>query len=177
MPLFTPDFSSVDASIPIYEKGRYRVKVTKRTGVIRTSKADKDGNTHTSAGVRYNLEMVGQFDREGNLTDDLAGKVVSPFTGYVHTDKAWGMCKQFLMAACGFKSNEEAKANAELFQVNDWTLDGEPGEAPENMILGDGWNLPLDRLVDVTLSKRTQKNDDTGDIYENQDYGSWAPVE
>ena len=62
-PLLTPDFSKVEAGFPIWEKGRYRVKVTKRTGFVRTSKPDENGSTTTQVGVRYGLEMQGMFDR------------------------------------------------------------------------------------------------------------------
>ena len=176
MPLFTPDFPNVDANIPVYDKGRYQLKITKRKPFARETRPDAQGNTHISAGVQYNLEMVGMYDREGNLqTDGLAGKTVSPFRGYLHTDKAWGMFKQMLLAGAGYQASEEPKANEEFFSKHDWTFDGEPGMAEENFTVGEGFDQILDRLVDVSLDKDVQKDEETGKIRENQEFSSWTP--
>ena len=177
MPIFAPDFTKVEAGFPVYEKGRYRVKVTKKTPLIEESKPDAEGNTKIKAGVRYALEMGGQYDREGNLDDTDAGKQVSSFTCWVHSDGGWKFSKPFLMAACGFAMKEEAQANVDLFQAHSWELDGDVGANAETFVVGDGWDLPIDRFVDVTLKKSGTTNKETGEVYENQDFGSWGPVE
>ena len=141
-PLLTPDFTQVEAGFPVYEKGRYRVKVTKMTPFIRSSKPDADGNVTTQVGVRYGLEMQGQFDREGNLDDDLQGKSVQPFTCWLHSEGGWKFSKPFLMAAAGYSVKDEQLANEELFQNHNWEIDGEPGADAENIIVGDGYDLP-----------------------------------
>lgn len=177
MAVFSPDFASVDASIPIYEKGRYRVKTTKRTPFIK-EKRDGDGNVNVSAGVRYPLEMVGKFDEEGELiTEDYAGRTVTPFSVWVHTEGGWKFSKSFLMAAAGYDvKNEEELANKELFQKHGWIVNGEPTDPPENIEIGDGFDLCVGRLVDVTLTKSSRTTDD-GREFDDQDFGAWAPVE
>ena len=177
-PIFEPDFTTVDANIPIFEKGRYQVKITKKTPFMREAKHPDTGDVYVSSGVRYGLEMVGQYDEEGELeTDKLKGKTVSPYSCYTRTEGGWKFCKPFLMAACGFARKEEDKANAELFQENSWIINGEVGQDADAFEeVGGGWDLPLDKLVDVTLSKEVQEGKD-GETYENQDYGSWTPVE
>lgn len=176
MGIFSPDFASVDASIPIYEKGRYRVQVTKKKPVIKEVKDKKTGNIIEQAFMQYNLEMKGQYDDKGQLvTEGFDGRSVSPFKCFIHTEGGWQFSKPFLMAASGFDvKKEEQKANAELFQTHNWMINGAAGSPPENIEVGEGWELPVNRLVDVTLQKKVSEVD--GTVYENQDYGNWAPV-
>ena len=176
-PIFTPDFSTVDANIPTFE-GRAQVQVTKRIPFHKTGKTDNQGNVNINAGVQFNLEMVGIYDDEGDLqTDGLKGKTVSPYKVWLHTEGGWGFGKPFMMAACGYRRNEEAKANEKLFQKNDWEHQGELDAAAETFTLGKGWDLPVGNLVDVTLSiKREPSKSDPDEIYENQEYTGWAPV-
>ena len=177
-PIFTPDFATVDANIPIYE-GRARVQLTKRTPFAKESKPDDDGNVHTTSGVRFGLEMVGMFDDEGELqTDNLKGKVVTPVVVWCHSTGGWQFAKPFVMAACGFARKDEQRANEELFQDEDtsWDFAGEIDAAPDTFELGNGWDLLVGNLVDVTLSKSITKSKDGETNFENQEYAGWAPV-
>lgn len=176
-PIFTPDFATVDANIPIYE-GRARVQLTKRTPFAKESRPDDEGNVHTIAGVRYGLEMVGMFDDEGDLqTDELKGKVVSPVTVWCHSTGGWQFAKPFLMAACGFSRKDEQRANEELFQNEDisWEFTGDADTPAESFEMGNGWDRLVGQLVDVTLSKSVTQGKD-GESFENQEYAGWAPV-
>lgn len=175
-PIFEPDFTSVEANIPIFEKGRYQVKIIKRTAFMREAKHPDTGDVYISCGVRYGLEMVGQYDDDGELqTDKIAGKTVTPYSCYTRTEGGWKFCKPFIMAACGFRRKEERDANAKLFQKYSWIINGEVGQDADAFEeLGNGWDQLVDRLIDVTLSKEVVERD--GEVYENQDYGSWAPV-
>jgi len=176
-PIFEPDFSSVDANIPVFE-GRARVQITKRAGFHREGKADSDGNVKTSAGVRFNLELVGMFDDEGELqTDGYKGKTVSQYTVWLHTEGGWQFGKPFLMAACGFPRKDEARANEELFQANEWGLEGELNADADTFSLGAGWELPVSQMVDVTLKiDRQPSKTDPDEVYENQEFSGWTPV-
>lgn len=178
MPIFAPDFSAVDANIPIYEKGRYRVQINKRTPTMR-EKNDGNGKVSTSVSVRYALEMVGAFDDEGNLlTGGLKGKTVQPYNCWVHSEGGWKMAKSFIMAACGYNvKKQEGEANVELFQKHSWRVQGEIDAAANTFELGDGWDLLVGRLVDVTLSVKADREDKAGDKIEEQDFGGWTPVE
>ena len=178
-PVFTPDFASVDANIHIYEKGRFQVQVTKRTPFSREKTTD--GNVSVLGGVRFGLEMVGQFDDDGDIqTDGLKGKVVSPYTVWLHTEGGWQFGKTFIMAACGYNvRRQEQEANENLFQGDDisWDCSGDVDAPPESFELGNGWDIPVGRRVDVTLSKSVTQSKDGETTYENQEYGGWAPVE
>lgn len=176
MSIFTPDFTKVESSIPVFEKGRYRVKVTGKKAFAEEKKDNETQVIHIKSGVRYALEMVGMFGDDGDLiTEDFAGRTVSPFSVYTHSEGGLRFAKPFLMAASGFSPRDEQHANEHLFQANDWNFSGEPGMAAENFELGAGWDLPVDRLVDVTLKKKVTTTEDT--TYENQEYSGWTPVE
>jgi len=176
MPVFTPDFGSVSMNMPMYEKGRYQIQVTKRTPFHKTGK-EVDGVAKVSAGVRFALEMVGQFDDAGDLqTDDLKGKQVSSYTVWLHSEGGWQFGKPFMAAACGYRRNQEAEAN-EFFQENEWDFAGELDADAETFELGAGWDLPVGQLVDVNMSvERSPNPADEDNPYENQEFGGWAPV-
>jgi len=175
MPIFTPDFSTVDANIPMFE-GRAQVQITKRTPFHKSGKV-VDGNVKTNAGVQYNLEIVGFYDDEGELDTAKKGKTVSPYKVWLHTEGGWGFAKPFLMAAGGYRRNEEAKANEKFFQKNDWNMQGELDADAETFEVGAGWDLIVGNVVDVTLKiDRQPSKTDPDDIYENQEFSGWAPV-
>jgi len=174
MSLFTPDFAAATAGFPVYEKGMYRVKVTRRIPFV-YERTDDDGNVDVVQGVHFNLEMAGRYDDEGDLeTDGLAGKPVSRNTIYIHTPKALDFGKLFLMAACGYALKQQNEANEELFQGGDWTLSGDPGDDAENIELGRSWDEPVDRFVDVFLTKEVETYNNVE--RENQSFNAWAPV-
>lgn len=173
--LFTPDFTSVDASIPVYEKGRYRIQITGRKPFMRIKK-DEKGNETTIGGVRYSLEMFGRHDDDEIVTEDLKGRQVSSYTVWLHTEGGWLFAKPFLMAACGYGLKEEEQANEELFGEHDWSCNGEVDAKPNTFEMGEGWDLPVGQLVDVNLSIEVQSRRD-GEEYENQDLRGWTPVE
>lgn len=172
-PIFQPDFSKVDAGFPVYDKGLYRVKVTKRTPFVREKK-DETGTVTVVAGVRYALELVGKFDEKGKVKGDgLAGKSVSAMNVYIHTDGGMQFAKPFLMATAGYNpKKDEAEANEKLFQGGDWTFDGESDTAEENIKLGSSWDAPVDRIVDVFLSKKKAFSGEG----EEQEMSGWMPV-
>ncbi len=175
MGIFTPDFASVDASFPVYD-GRFRLQITKHTP-FSYEKADKEGNVREIAGVHYGLEVVGQFDDDGELDDEKMGKPVSRNTVYVHTEGSWQFAKPFIMAACGYRLNQQQDANENLFQDKDidWNLEGDPGTPAENIILGNGWDMLIGKFVDVTMKKEVTIKDDQ--TRENQAFNGWTPVE
>lgn len=178
MSIFTPDFSTVDATIHIYEKGRYRVKVTKRTPFAGESD-DGRGNITPNGGIRYGLEMVGKYDEKGELiTDDLMGKAVTPYKVWLHSEGGWGFAKPFLMAGAGYTLKQEKEANVEVFQKGEWTFNGEKDTPPDNIEIGASYNIPVGKMLDVNLSKKVTKSKKPGDDteFENQEYGGWAPV-
>jgi len=177
-PIFDVDFTKVDASFPMYEKGRYRIQVASREAFHRESRPDEKGNVNESAGVKFKLEMVGLFDDDGELQmDGLKGKAVSPYTVWLHTEGGWQFGKPFIMACGGFRRNQNKEANEKLFQKYKWNIQGELNDPPESFTLDDGWELQVGQLVDVTLSvKKTPNPNDPDEPYENQEFAGWTPV-
>ena len=177
-PRFEVDFTTVDASFPMWGKGRYRLQVTARDAFVGESRPDDEGNVKENAGVKFKIEMVGLFDDDGELQmDGIKGKAVSPYTCWIHSEGGWTYGKPFLMACGGFRRNQNNEANEKLFQKYDWNIDGELNDPPESFTLDDGWDQQVGRLVDVTLwTKQTPNPNDPDSPYENQEYGGWAPV-
>jgi hypothetical protein len=175
-PIFEPDFTKVDATIPTYEKGRYQVKVRKATPFVRTSTDRKTGEDKILVGVRIGFEMVGSFDPATDKLDkSISGKAVSNYTVWLHTEGGWQFAKPFLMAAAGYNVREqEDEANRKFFSKNKWHVSGDPGDdAPE---MGNGYSKILDRIVDVNLDISITEGAE-GQVYKNQEFGGWTPVE
>lgn len=181
-PLFTPDFTQVDANIHIFDKCRAQVKITKATPVIRESKDRDTGDVVVNPSVRYALELVGIYE-EGKkgpkLNTEQAGKTVSPNTVWLRTEGGWQFAKPFIMAAAGYARRDEDAANVKLFAAGDWEFAGDPGAASENIKLGKSWLSLVGRHVDVNLSKRvTQRTiDGATQDFENQEFAGWTPVD
>lgn len=165
MPRFTPDLTKARANVRIFDRGDYEIKVTKATPFINEGEDDK-GNAKTSAGCYYSLEMVGKLDESGNPTEEFRGEFMFPQKCYVHTDKAWGMTKQFLMAALGYARDEEDKFDAEWASKADLSLDGDADE----VVAGKSWEDPVGKHVRVTLDKRLYQGN------EQQDFRGWTPA-
>ena len=179
MPRFDADFTTVDAGFPVHSTGRYQVKVTKVTPFMKESRPDSEGNTRLTYGVNYPLVLVGRFDEDADdetlLTDGYAGKQVTQVTVYTHTPGGWQFAKPFLIAVCGYNvRRQENEANEKLFQANEWHIDGEEGDPPENIEYGNGFDLPVDRLVNVTLIKKEEVY--LGETREVQELKGWTPV-
>lgn len=166
MPRFDPDFTKVDASIPIHDKGLYELKVTKVTPFAYI----KEEDNAEVAGVRLSMEVVGVLDSKGKLNRDSAGRQVVPQRLYVHTEKAWGMAKQTAMAIAGYARDDEDNANEKFFAKNEFFVDG----LDDDVTCGSGW-LTLDgRHVRVYLDKGMDTYE--GRTREVQNFQNWMPA-
>jgi len=176
-PIFDVDFKKVDASFPMYT-GRFQIQVAAREAFHRESKADSDGNVKTTAGVKFKLEMVGQYDDDGELQmDGLKGKPISPYTVWLHSEGGLQFAKPFIMACSGYRRNQDAEANEKLFQTFNWNIEGELNDPPESFTLDNGWEEQVGQLVDVTMSIRRRPNEANPDEpFENQEFSGWTPV-
>jgi hypothetical protein len=163
---FTPDLSKVRASIRIFDRGDYRLKITKSEPFINEAKTDDKGNEKQTAGCRYSLEMVGKLNARGEVEPEFEGEAVTPNRCYVHSEGGWSMTKQFLMAALGYSRDEEDKFDAEWAANADLKIEGEP----EEVEAGNSWEAPVGKLVDVTLNKRIYEG------REQQDFNGWSPA-
>lgn len=167
MPRFTPDSSKADASVPVYPKGLYQVKVVSHRPSIFVSKKDNE----TKACVQFRLEMVGRFDEDGELDRSDEGRPVRDHTCWLHTEKAAGMNKQFYLAALGYTEDEEQVANDEFFDPNseDEWIDGEP-EDKESQECGPFYDAFDGKLVNVYLDTEIYEDN------EQQRFARWSPA-
>lgn len=187
MSVFDADFTKVEASIPIYPKARYRLKCTKKTPLIEErDRRDKDTGAAMKVilrGVRYAFEMFGRIDEDGNVQtkDDegvnLKGRAVSTYTVWTHSEGGLKFAKPFLMAAGGFPKNKENEANSEFFQKHEWYIKGDTGADAANIQTGSGYDVPVGKLLDVSLDKSVTKDETSGKEYENQEFNAWSPVD
>lgn len=167
---FAPDFTKVDANIPIYKKGSYQVLIKKAIPFVFNNKSGD-----LRVGVRFALEMIGKFDAKGVLDRADEGRPMSQVTLWLHSEKAWGMNKQLLMAAGGYKRDAEDAANKNLFAKHEWDVEGNAGDETEDLVMGSGYSSVVGRAVNVNLDESLYEPDD-GPARENQDFRNWAPA-
>jgi hypothetical protein len=164
---FSPDFAKAHAGIPIIEDGKqYEVVCSK---VAAFHKVKDDGSE--SAGVSMHLKCVGVVNADGSLdeTIELAGKPLSSPILWVHTDNAWGMTKQVMLAFAGYALNEENKANEEFFgQYQAFEIQTPPDV--ESATLGADWAVLEGKRARATLVGREWNG------RMQQDYKNWNPV-
>jgi hypothetical protein len=167
MSRFTPDFKAAHAGIPVVEDGRqYEVLCTK---VAAFHKEKDDGSE--SCGTMMSLKVVGVVNADGSLDEgiDLAGSPISSPILWVHTDNAWGMSKQTILAFAGYYISEESEANEEFFsEYQNFGIDTPPEvESPE---LGADWQVLVGKRARCTLVGREWNS------RMQQDFKNWSPV-
>jgi hypothetical protein len=161
MPRFAPDMEGTRATTRIFERGEYEIELKKPTGRVYV----KDDGTEV-ANITYFATMIGKIKADGKLDDEFEGEDVSPIRMYAHTEGAFRMTKQFLMAAYGYNRDEEDVFNKEVGKEKDWTLDGEEDET----IIGSGYSDVAGNRVRVTLDKEKYEG------REQQDFRAFFPV-
>lgn len=164
MSRFTPDLAKVRAGFPTIESGEWEFIIGEAKGFHYVKDDGKE-----VYGVRYPLEIAGSVDAGGNLKDEeLSGDQAAPFSLYLHSKKAGGMVKQWLLAALGYTIEEEDEANESVFGEHDFGWDLDEDEDP---VVGDGWTMPEGRRIRMTCSVQIMDNGD-----KRQQYGSYVPV-
>lgn len=168
MPRFEPNLAKAHAGFPMLERGEYEFSITKATPFVRTN---DDGDV--SAGCRCALRVDGIVAADGELeTDfDAYGEMVSPISLWVHTPKAFGMTKQFILAALGYRLDQEKLANEEYFEEADFSIDTEdPDDTDSPVVAGASWQDLVGKSLRMTAdigewNKRPQ-----------QEYRSYQPI-
>lgn len=166
-PIMQPDFSDVKAGFRTLDRGEYQLVLGKPKGFYYVKDNGKE-----VGGVRVPVNVVGQIMADGSIDDQYEGDAVSPVRLYLHTEGAFRMTKQFLLAAAGYAIEDEDEADEEFFAVTDFSFDVDDEDDPENatVTLGDGWSGLEGNHVRVTADI---------DIYEGnpqQNWRSWLPV-
>ncbi len=164
MTRFQPNLSKAHAGFPMLERGEYEFEITKATPFLRVKE-----NGDESAGCRYGLRCTGKIIDDGSLDEshEAAGEQVSPISLWVHTPKAFGMTKQFILAALGYTIREEKQANEEYFDDADFSIDVDDDE---NTVGGASW----EDLVGKSLRMTADIGEWNGN--EQQEYRSYQPI-
>lgn len=175
-PRFEPDLSKARASTRIFDRGEYEVQVTglgpvEFGGENYIYSSERESGVVEVAGVRVELEMVGEIQADSSLDREFEGEDVAPARFYVHTEGAWPFAKRFLMAAAGFSREEEDEFDEEWVPDNPIFIDGDVDE-PDTQELGPGWESIVGQNVQVTLDK--EMSDDGERVF--QSHNAWQPV-
>lgn len=164
MTRFQPNLASAHAGFPILERGEYEYTITKAKCFYNVK---EDGSEN--GGCRVSLRVVGKIMSDGELSTDFEGcdEMVSPITLWIHTPKAFGMTKQFIMATMGYKIREEKKANEEYFEEADFSVD-----ADDDGVVTDGasWNDLVGKSLRMTADIGVWNGND------QQEYKSYQPL-
>jgi hypothetical protein len=160
---FAPDLAKVRAGTRTLSSGEWELSISKVTPIY----YEKDDGK-TVAGCRCNFSIVGEIQADGSLNEEFKGDDVFGVRLYVHSDKAFGMTKQFLLAAFGYSLDEEDAADEAVFATGDFSVSAD--EDGENAELGDGWHALEGNRVRATASTSIYND------RESQDWKSFVPV-
>lgn len=160
-PDYAPDLTKVQAGVPKLPKGDYEFSVSD-VKLFSRDRTEDDQSVTKLFGVQYNL-VVQRAD--GN--EEYMGKTI-PFQVYLHSDKAFGIVKRFVMAAYGFALNDENAFN-DKFKKADWKAD------PETQHLGDIWKGIQGTRIAATADVVPQKGPKAKEGETNQQF-NWRPI-
>ena len=156
---FAPNLSDVSAGVPLLEHGDYELAIGEVTPFFRQKEELVNGITTTKDiyGVQTSLKVV-----EG---PSFIGKTI-PFQLHLHSEGAFGIVKQFLMAAHGYGMNREAEFNQEFSAEDAWVVDAETQE------VGEVWKGVVGKRVLANVTQKANKRDPSGPM---QNQFRWSP--
>lgn len=153
------------------QRGEYEFEITNVKPFYRVK---DDGGE--SAGVTVSLKCTGKVGSDGELVTSkdefpAAGEQVNPNRLYIHTPKAFGMTKQFIMAALGYPIKDEKVANEEYFDDADFSIDVDDSDPDDvQVIAGGSWDDLVGKSLRMTADLRVWQGND------QQDYRSFSPL-
>lgn len=169
MPRFDPDFEGTRATTRVFDRCEAEVIVGEPVPFSYVRERD----SAEIAGVRYPLTMAGVLDDVSNaLTDQFKGEEVFPHQIFVHTDKAWRMAKQFLIAAYGFARNAEEDFNLQIASQKEAFIEGQD----EEVTCGNLYTDCEGARLRVTLDIRIYTDPESGESTDQQQYRNWRPA-
>lgn len=157
---YTPDLTKVQAGIPQLPKGDYEFSITEGK-LFKRERTEDDNSVTKLHGVQYNLVVTRSEDPQ------YMGKTI-PFQIYLHSDKAFSIVKQFLLAAYGFPLNEQDAFNKK-FEGADWEVN------PETDHVGDVWTGVVGGRIAATADLVPQKGPRAKEGQLNQQF-NWRPI-
>lgn len=163
MTRFEPNLAKAHAGFPMLPRGEYEFTITKATPFYRVK---DDGSEN--GGCRVGLRMDGAINADGSMNAGVedAGEQVSTLSLWIHTPKAFGMTKQFIMAALGYTIREEKKANKEYFEEADFSVDVEE----DQVVGGASWQDLVGKTLRMTADIGVWQGND------QQEYKSYQPL-
>ena len=166
-PNFQPDFADIKAGFRTLDRGEYELLLGAPKGFAYT----KDDGTEVS-GVRVPVNVVGQVMSDGSIDDKYEGDSVSPIRLYLHTEGAFRMTKQFLLAANGYEISDEDTADSEFFKGADFgfEVNEESEDERPDVTLGAAWGLLKGNHVRVTADIQMYNDKPS------QNWQTWLPI-
>jgi hypothetical protein len=126
----------------ILAKDQYEFKLSGVHSFKRDSQ-NADGSPKTVFGINVNLDIVSGPEHVGKT---------QRYQLYLHTDKAWGPAKQFVMAAYGFTNDQSGEAAFnEQYGDGDWSFDYDDGS------VGDLWKGLEGKTIKANVDTQPNK--------------------
>ena len=163
MTRFAPDLAKVKAGLRTLSAGEWELIIGKPQPIYYV----KEDTGKEVAGCRVSFTIEGEIKADGSLDEEFKGDGVFGIRLYVHSEKAFGMTKQFLLAAFGYSIDEEDQANEDIFADSDFSVDVDDDE---NGVLGEGWFALEGNRVRATASTSIYND------RESQDWKAFVPV-
>lgn len=190
-PRMEPDFdwSEVQASIPVYEKGDYEISIQKVRGVAWFKKdAQGQPTSDVTKAVRLTVKMVGVYDSKGKLKFEQDGKNIKDQPAedlnlWVHSDGGKRQAKQRMMAIAGYTPDDQVQEK----EFNDYLKNSkldlstvvEENEDGSGLVLniGEGWEkLLVGKNVRASLDKESRTQEGKVEPIIQQNYVRLSPV-
>lgn len=146
MPRFQHSPAAVTANFSVLPKGPYTLKIGEPKTFFKDNAANAKENSY---GIRFGLSVVSPAEQKMLKP--------APMNCYQHNEGSQAASKAFLIAAYGFKNNEEGeKAFNIATQDLDWSFDTDTGE------VGEGWKKIAGQAIncdaDITMYEGNPQN-------------------
>lgn len=153
MPRYEFDPSKASATIEIFPKDRYLMKIGQPKSFLKK----ENDETVKNYGIRFPLtHQDGQFVNKNTI-----------FSGYLHNDGSQSMIKRFQMAALGYRNTPEEEKRFDAEQAGkDWSFD------PDTGAVGEAWQQFAGSSIYAHLDVGKNKNSDEP----QQDFKRWEPI-
>jgi len=153
---FSPD--AVSASIEILSKGEYEFIVGEPKSFMRKNRKGED-----SYGIRFPLVLAEDSNGHKKGTRIF-------FNTYQQSEGAQAIGKQFLMAALGYKRNQESEK-----EFNDAYAGKDFGFNTDDQTVGDGWMEVKGQRIKGDLDVGI--NDENQQQVQDFKAGCWSPIQ
>ena len=146
MPRFQHSPAAVTANFSVLPAGPYTLKLGEPKTFLNDNSAK---NKENSYGIRIGLSVLSPAEAKSMKP--------APVNLYQHNEGSQSAAKAFLIAAYGYRNNQDGEAEFNLATANlDWSFDTDTGE------LGEGWKklagMSISCEATVTMYEGNQQN-------------------